>query len=109
MKNLLKIRMEKNLTQTEIAKSLNVARNTVSQWENSKRDPDCETLIELSKFLNVSIDELLGNELINHQSNSLIIPEDRKSTVELLLKMPDHAFADASGQIRLIAKYSGII
>ena len=51
----------------------------MSQWENSKRDPDCKTLIELSKFLNVSIDELLGND------NSVTIGDEKKEIVNFVL------------------------
>ena len=88
MKNLSKIRDCQGYTQTEVAKALNVARNTVSQWENSKRDPDCETLLKLSNFFNVSIDELLGNDKFINNSG-LYIPAEKKATVELLLNLPN--------------------
>lgn len=85
MKNLLKIRLEKNLSQTDIAKSLNVARNTVSQWENSKRDPDCNTLIKLANFLDVTIDELLGND---NNNKYLFIPKGKRELIKFLVDTP---------------------
>lgn len=82
MKNLMKIREERKMTQTEIAKKLNVARNTVSQWENLKRSPNCEMLIKLSNLLKVSIDELLGND---NQVNNLSVPKDKQEIVNFIV------------------------
>ena len=47
-------------SQVEIAKKLNVAKQTVSNWENDNIQPSIEMLIRLSKIFNVSTDYLLG-------------------------------------------------
>ena len=47
--NIKALRKTKGLTQDELAIRLNVVRQTISKWENSKAEPSIKTLIELSK------------------------------------------------------------
>lgn len=49
-------------SQQAFADAFGVAQSTVGGWEAGKREPNYETTIRLSKFFNVSIDYLLGNE-----------------------------------------------
>ena len=58
---LLKLRMEKGLSQEELAAKLYVTRQAVSRWENGETVPNTETLKLLSKFFEVSINTLLGS------------------------------------------------
>ena len=44
---ILKIRKEKALTQEEFGKIFHVTRQTVSNWENEKRYPDLQILIDI--------------------------------------------------------------
>lgn len=41
---------------------LGVAPNTISQYESGKREPDIDTLMKIASILEVSVDNLLGNE-----------------------------------------------
>ena len=51
---------KKNLTQEELAKSINVSPKTISSYENNRNLPNIETLILLSQVLDVKIDDILG-------------------------------------------------
>ena len=53
-------RIRKDLNQTELAKLLNVSKQTVSNWENGNRIPDTLTLSKLADFFNCSVDYILG-------------------------------------------------
>ena len=53
-------RLRKDLNQTELAKFLNVSKQTVSNWENGNRIPDTLTLSKLADFFNCSVDYILG-------------------------------------------------
>lgn len=53
------LRQKKNITQADFAKILNISPSTIGMWEQNRRSPDNETLKEISKFFNVSVDYLL--------------------------------------------------
>ena len=57
---ILKLRTQKGLSQDELAEKMYVTRQAVSRWENGETIPNTETLKLLSKFLDVSINTLLG-------------------------------------------------
>ena len=65
--NISKIRKELGYTQEKVAEKLNIAKNTLSQWENGKRKPDYEILIKLADFFNCSIDYLIGRKKIDEE------------------------------------------
>lgn len=53
------LREDKDITQKTMARILNIAQTTYSQYELSKRDIPYEIIIELADFHNTSIDYLL--------------------------------------------------
>lgn len=61
-KKILKIRKDNKMSQDEFAETVNVTRQTVSNWENSKNYPDIETLIKISDQFNISLDILLKGD-----------------------------------------------
>ena len=61
-RNLKKMRESKGITQAELASVLGITQQAVARWERDKSEPDADTLKQLSKFFNVSIDYLLDNE-----------------------------------------------
>jgi len=63
---LRELRTKKGFSQKQLAEMLNVAQNTISQYENGTREPDAATLIKLANFFSVSTDYLLGrNDIID--------------------------------------------
>lgn len=56
------LRLEKQLSQADLAKAISVNQRTISNWEKSVRQPDFETLAKLAEFFQVSCDYLLGLE-----------------------------------------------
>ena len=59
---LQELRKNKGLTQEELAEILYVSRTAVSKWESGRGYPNIESLKEISKFFDVSIDDLLSGE-----------------------------------------------
>lgn len=53
-------RLKKELNQPELARHMNVSKQTVSNWENGNRIPDTLTLSKLADFFDCSVDYLLG-------------------------------------------------
>ena len=60
---LRKLRRNKGLSQKQLADLLHVSNGTVAMWETQKRTPDKNMLITIANFFDVSVDELLGNNL----------------------------------------------
>ena len=57
-KNMKKIRSEKGMTQEQLAESLHVTRQAVSNWERGNTMPDISKLPQISELFNTSIDEI---------------------------------------------------
>lgn len=55
-----RLRTERGLSQDELAEKLFVTRQAVSRWENGETTPNTETLKQLSRLFDVSINTLLG-------------------------------------------------
>jgi len=60
---LRKLRKANNLTQEQVAAYLNVAKSTISQYENNINEPDLETIIRLADWYDVTLDYMMGREL----------------------------------------------
>ncbi len=58
--NLKRLRKEKELTQENLAEFLGVSFQTISKWERGETYPDITTIPIISRFFDVSIDDLLG-------------------------------------------------
>ncbi len=58
--NLKLLRQEKGIGQVELAQKLGVSKGIISLWENGLREPTMNSLIEMAKFFDVSIDYLVG-------------------------------------------------
>lgn len=78
------LREKQNLTQSGLAKKLNITRSAVNAWEMGISVPNVEKLVELSSLFNVSVDYLLG---INNSFNiniSNLSEEEKKLVLNLV-------------------------
>ena len=57
-KQIKQMRLERKLTQEQMAELLGVSRQAVSNWENNKNLPDLELIISMSRLFSVSLDDL---------------------------------------------------
>ena len=55
---IMALRKEKSISQTELAKRLNVSRQAVSKWEQGVSSPDTERLIQLAEILGTEVEYL---------------------------------------------------
>ena len=55
---IMALRKEKSISQTELAKRLNVSRQAVSKWEQGVSSPDTERLIRLAEILGTEVEYL---------------------------------------------------
>ncbi|PZL72168.1 XRE family transcriptional regulator [Enterococcus plantarum] len=66
---LLKMRKNAELTQEELAKRINVSKQSVGSWERGRTEPSIETITELANVLNTTTDYLLGRTNQPTQNN----------------------------------------
>lgn len=64
-KNIKNLRIEKGMTQSDLANVLYISRQAVSSWENGRTQPDVEMLGKLSQVFAVSVEELLYGKKYN--------------------------------------------
>ena len=69
--NLEKLLKEKKIKQRDLAKVIGISEGTVSKYCNGTSEPDYKTLIDIAKFLNVSVDRILNSENIASVNISL--------------------------------------
>ena len=86
-KKIMTMRNEKNLSQEQLAEKLNVTRQTISNWENGKFYPDIDSLVNLSKFFNVSLDVLLSyvDKVLDYLKDSTDIVKSNKNILYAVL------------------------
>ena len=60
---IMNLRKKSGLSQEELGEKLGVARQTISKWELGETSPDLKQAKELSKIFNVSLDELVDNDV----------------------------------------------
>lgn len=72
MLRIKELREEKNISQLELAKKLNLTQQSISLYEKGDREPSIDVLKSIANFFNVSLDYLLGKSDIRN-------PEELKS------------------------------
>ena len=81
--NLIKLRKGKGWSQEELADKLGLSRQAISKWEVGTSKPDIDNIVKISKLFEVSIDELVNNEIVKTEAISINVK--RKSKKDVLL------------------------
>ena len=64
-KFIAEMRKEQNMTQKQLAETLNISDKTISKWECGKGMPDNSILLELCEALHINVNELLSGEKVS--------------------------------------------
>lgn len=83
---ILELRKKQGLSQEELGEKIDVTRQTISNWELGETNPNPDQLKLLSKELNISIDELLDNDIKSILEEKVSNTEKLSSTILTLLK-----------------------
>lgn len=75
------LRCQKSITQAELAEMLGVSNRSISRWENGTTMPDFDLVIELAKYYEVEVGEILDGERKDHMDSK---------TEETMLKIADY-------------------
>ena len=75
MNRIKELRKSNGLTLVELSQKVGMPNNTISQYENEKREPKEPTWQALADFFNVSVSYLKGY-MVCTQCKGYFIPED---------------------------------
>ncbi len=82
-KFICELRKENNLTQKELSEKLNVSDKAVSRWETGKGFPDVNSLLALSEFFDISVNELLTGKRIESENFNAVVEENVIQAIEI--------------------------
>lgn len=89
---ILELRKKNGFSQEQLGEKINVTRQTISNWELGETSPNPEQLKLLSISLNVSIDELLDNNVNNVLVKKISNTEKLAGIIIKILKIIGIAF-----------------
>ncbi|WP_460917227.1 helix-turn-helix transcriptional regulator, partial [Staphylococcus aureus] len=69
-RNIKLLRISENLSQDDLAKKIKVSKQSIYVWEKGEVLPDCENLMILSKYFDISIDSLVNTKLSISKTNT---------------------------------------
>ncbi len=95
-KTLRELRIERGLSQRELATAMYVSQPTVARWENGSRLPNVAMVTRLAKCLDVDTSILLDSMSENDYSPNVIMVEDRKVILTGGLSVLEQAMPDAT-------------
>lgn len=83
--NIALLRKKAEMTQAELGEELNISPQAVSKWEKGLSEPDTDTLKNISKLFNVTVDDLVGGgEDENEEKEEEVKPSDPSQPVVIL-------------------------
>lgn len=107
-----KLLIDKGLRTVDVCKATGISQSTISNWKKRGNMLNPATLKKIAEYLGVSLDYLMGNDLIqwNPGNQEIIdlktyISEEERNIIELY-RMSDESTKD---MIKTILKYNKII
>lgn len=102
VKNLRKLRMNKGVSQQQLADVIGTSQQSVNKYENHNVEPDISTLIKVADYFKTSIDYLVGHTLPEEQN---IIEEVEPTKEEAtLIRKYRRLSKDEKESIQLVVK-----
>ena len=97
---IIELRTAAGLTQSQLAKCMDVSRQAVSKWENGLSTPDPGKMIQLAEILNADLAYLATGQI----QESPDLPEVIEKIVEVPVEVPVIQYVDRVSVKRVIRK-----
>lgn len=78
------LREREGISQAALARAIGATRAAVNAWEMGLSNPNMQSLIELAKYLHVSVDHLLGLDDAETVSLAALDPEQKELVLRLI-------------------------
>lgn len=75
---LKKLRVDKGLSQRELAEQIYVTRSTIARWESGSRLPDISMILRLSKCLDTDANTLFSIAAESDDAPNIVMVDDKK-------------------------------
>ena len=87
---IVRLRKERNINQSELAKMMDVSRQAVSKWENDLTAPDTLRLIQLADALNTDVEYLATGKKAELKTKKEVIIQEKpiEVVVEKIVEKP---------------------
>lgn len=89
MRRLKELRVNRGLSQKELAEIFGVSNTTISMYESGQREPDFEITVKFADFFNVSTDYLLEREHKSPGADEVMPRNDEERAFIRLLRKSD--------------------
>ena len=76
-------REDKNISQQQLAKQLGISKNLLNKWENCEEIPSMKNINKLSEALDISVNELVDNDIRNLISEKKINNKNDSNSIFL--------------------------
>lgn len=81
-KFILKLRLEKNMTQQDLAHKLGVTDRAISKWENGRGLPDLSLIKPLCDELNITVNDFISGERVDKEKYQEKVDENILNSIE---------------------------
>ena len=61
------LRQSNALTQQQLAALMNVSHQAVSKWESGQALPDIQTMLELTRFFGITVEQLISDRTLKEE------------------------------------------
>lgn len=103
-KMIAKLRQEQGLTQQQLAGILGVSHQAVSKWESGAALPDIQTMVELTRFFGITIEQLIFAEYNEDPQEKIPAHEEKEMkhmTIQQLLMIAPFMSKEAVEEIAM--------
>lgn len=83
-KNIKKLRLFKSMNQTEFAALFDLKRSSIGAYEEGRAEPKLDSLIKISNYFSLTIDEIVKAELTVNQIAKFEFPDMEANDLQSL-------------------------
>ena len=100
---ILKVLKDRNMTQAEFAKQVEIATSTISEWKKRKTNPTADKIMDICNVLQITPEQLLTGKGIEDEENITVTSRESCFTPYDIQLVQDYHGLKEEQQKRLMA------
>ena len=85
---ITELRTQRNMSQNQLAKAMEISRQAVSKWENGQSTPDAAKMIKLADVLDTDVEYLTTGRAVGPSRPPVVLTEVQTVEVERVVEKP---------------------